>query len=173
MSSGFRSALLAFVAVAFGVATIDRFYLDAPPSGAGVLMTSAHAQDNTEGRPVKKLSMAQGPIGPVPGPLRSAKAIVRNPYAHQPEALRTGRQLFVAYNCSGCHGGHAGGGMGPSLRDAAWIYGSKPAEIFNSIASGRANGMPAWGAYLPPESIWQLVTYIEALRTPEEPEPPQ
>ena len=36
--------------------------------------------------------------------------------------------------------------MGPSLRDADWIYGSSPANIYSSISEGRAKGMPAWGA---------------------------
>jgi len=84
-----------------------------------------------------------------------------------------GRQLFVRFNCSGCHGGRAGGGMGPSLRDVDWIYGNTPAQIFSSVAEGRAHGMPAWGTQLPDDQIWKLVTYIDSLRTPMEPEAPQ
>jgi len=76
-------------------------------------------------------------------------------------------------NCSGCHGGHAGGGMGPSLRDVDWIYGSGDADIFNSIAQGRANGMPAWATRIPEQSIWMLVAYVKSLRTPREPDPPR
>ena len=55
-----------------------------------------------------------------------------------------GRQLFVRFNCSGCHGGRAGGGMGPSLRDVDWIYGNNDAQLFSSITEGRAHGMPSW-----------------------------
>ena len=55
-------------------------------------------------------------------------------------AIAEGRQLFVQMNCSGCHGGRAGGGMGPSLRDVDWIYGDTDAQIFDSIAEGRAHG---------------------------------
>lgn len=112
------------------------------------------------------------PVGPIPGP-RRAHAAAENPYAGDGSALQSGRKLFVAFNCAGCHGGHAGGGMGPSLRDEDWIYGSEAADIFDSIAEGRAHGMPAWGTLLPPQYIWQLVSYIQALRTPQEPEPPQ
>src|SRR5579863_392912 len=83
-------------------------------------------------------------VGPIPGPPMQA-AERTNPYDQNPVAWKEGRQLFVQYNCSGCHGGHAGGGMGPSLRDPVWIYGSSDAHIFDSIAQGRANGMPAWG----------------------------
>jgi len=87
--------------------------------------------------------------------------------------LQEGRRLFRQYNCEGCHGGHAGGGMGPSLRDEIWLYGNTPGKIFNSIAEGRAHGMPAWGTRLPDRDIWALTAYIQSLRTREEPEPPK
>jgi cytochrome c oxidase cbb3-type subunit III len=113
-------------------------------------------------------------VGPIPGPRASnAREPASNPYEGNADARQQGRRSFVAFNCSGCHGGHAGGGMGPSLRDLDWIYGGKPTEIYNSIADGRAHGMPAWGTRLPPQVIWQLVSYIESLRTADEPEPPQ
>jgi Cytochrome C oxidase, cbb3-type, subunit III len=56
-------------------------------------------------------------------------------------------------NCSGCHGEHAGGGMGPSLRDVDWLYGGADAQVFDSIAHGRANGMPSWGTKLDQDQI--------------------
>lgn len=110
-------------------------------------------------------------VGPVPGP-NPPSPPATNPYAGDPAALQAGRELFVAMNCSGCHGGHAGGGMGPSLRDVDWIYGKEDAQIFSSIAQGRAHGMPAWGSRLPEQSIWALVAYIKSLRTPQEPDAP-
>jgi cytochrome c oxidase cbb3-type subunit 3 len=111
-------------------------------------------------------------VGPTPGPDRPMPEIT-NPYAGNASALAEGRRLFVWYNCAGCHGDHAGGGMGPSLRDSTWIYGSGDRHIFASIAEGRANGMPAWGTKLPSEQIWKLVAYVRALRTPDEPSPPR
>lgn len=96
-----------------------------------------------------------------------------NPYANNAAARLQGRQLFVAYNCAGCHGGHAGGGMGPSLRDTVWKYGNSDTQIFATIMEGRPLGMPAWGAKIPEPQIWQLVSYIQSLRTPQEPEPPR
>jgi len=111
-------------------------------------------------------------VGPIPGPARQP-AREDSPYAKDRVALTEGRKLFVAMNCAGCHGGHAGGGMGPSLRDPTWIYGGKAGEIYDSIAAGRAHGMPAWGTMLPREEIWKLVAYIRSLRTPLEPQPPK
>jgi cytochrome c oxidase cbb3-type subunit 3 len=95
-----------------------------------------------------------------------------NPLAGDPVAMQDGRRLFDWYNCSGCHGGNAGGGMGPSLRDKTWIYGDQDAQIFDSIAEGRANGMPSWGTKIPENQIWELVAYIKSMRTPQEPDPP-
>jgi cytochrome c oxidase cbb3-type subunit 3 len=53
--------------------------------------------------------------------------------------------------------------MGPGLTDHYWRYGGHPAEVFNSIAEGRPQGMPAWGTALPPDSIWQIVAYLQSL----------
>lgn len=116
-------------------------------------------------------SAASTPVGPIPGNPQLAHYLT-NPMADDPVALQDGRRLFNWYNCSGCHGGHAGGGMGPSLRDAVWIYGNRDDQIFDSIAQGRANGMPAWGSKIPQLQIWELVAYIKSMRTPQEPDPP-
>jgi cytochrome c oxidase cbb3-type subunit 3 len=111
------------------------------------------------------------PVGPIPGPEKQVN-LAANPYAGDRNAIAEGRRLFNWYNCAGCHGGRAGGGTGPSLRDGAWIYGGSDAHIFNSIAQGRANGMPTWGTKLSEEQIWKLAAYIKSMRTPLEPEPP-
>jgi cytochrome c oxidase cbb3-type subunit 3 len=111
------------------------------------------------------------PIGPIPGPAGDP-ALPRSPYANDAAGLLDGRRAFERYNCDGCHGGHAGGGIGPSLRDQEWIYGNSDAHVFASIAEGRANGMPASGTMLPEQEIWKLVSYIKSLRTNKEPAPP-
>jgi cytochrome c oxidase cbb3-type subunit 3 len=110
-------------------------------------------------------------VGPIPGGAGD-RGESPNPYADNRTATVEGRQLFVRFNCSGCHGGRAGGGMGPSLRDVDWIYGSRDTQIFSSIAEGRAHGMPSWQPRLTPDQIWKLVSYIKALRTRNEPQPP-
>ena len=110
-------------------------------------------------------------VGPVPGP-QTSSTVPANPYAGDRTAMGEGRQLFVRFNCSGCHGGRAGGGMGPSLRDVDWLYGQRDAQIYGSISEGRAHGMPSWQPRLTPDQIWKLVTYIKTLRTRNEPNPP-
>lgn len=142
-----------------------------------ILVAAALAAGGCEGN--TRLLEAQGatpgvmtPVGPVPGPGVAAHGNP-NPYAaSDPIATTEGRRWFNLYNCSGCHGGHAGGGMGPSLRDVDWLYGDTDAQIFDSIAEGRAHGMPAWGTKLPEDHIWKLVAYIRSLRTDNEPDKP-
>jgi cytochrome c oxidase cbb3-type subunit 3 len=169
MSSGSKGALLTLAVVAAGATAMDYHYLR---GDASVPIAIAEAQDPATAPP-GALSVPLGPVGPVPGPARALQREAKNPYADDPQARAEGRRMFVAFNCSGCHGGRAGGGMGPSLRDETSIYGSRPADIFDSIAAGRGHGMPAWGTMLPPAQIWQLVSYIQSLRTPQEPDAPQ
>jgi cytochrome c oxidase cbb3-type subunit 3 len=111
-------------------------------------------------------------VGPPPGPEEEPE-FMPNPFHGDRGAAGEGRQLFVRFNCSGCHGEHGGGGMGPSLRDIDWLYGHADAQVYSSIAQGRSNGMPTWGRRLSQEQIWRLVTYIKSLRTNNEPDPPK
>jgi cytochrome c oxidase cbb3-type subunit III len=46
--------------------------------------------------------------------------------------------------------------------DGDWIYGGSEAQIFDSIVSGRANGMPAFGDKLTIEQTWHIVGYVRA-----------
>jgi cytochrome c oxidase cbb3-type subunit 3 len=77
-------------------------------------------------------------------------------------SMSEGKRLFAAFNCVGCHG-HGGGGMGPALMDTKWIYGNSPEEIFQSIALGRANGMPAFKDRIPEYMVWEMVAYVRSM----------
>ena len=112
------------------------------------------------------------PVGPLPGPVIDQIDGPANPFERNSDSLGAGRRFFVSYNCSGCHGDHGGGGMGPSLRDHTWIYGASHAHIANSIAQGRAFGMPAWRKMLTDAQIWQITAYLKSMRTDREPQPP-
>lgn len=86
-----------------------------------------------------------------------------NPYHDDESAVREGRQFYNRYNCVGCHAPKGGGGMGPPLSDAEWIYGDDATSVFQSIMHGRPNGMPAWAGSIPPDEIWKIVTYVKSL----------
>ena len=110
-------------------------------------------------------------VGPIPGDIMVVHA-ERDLYLQDRVALQEGRRLFGWYNCSGCHGDHGGGGMGPSLRDATWIYGDRSDQILNTLVYGRSKGMPAWGDKIPADQMWKVIAYVKSLNTPLEPEPP-
>jgi cytochrome c oxidase cbb3-type subunit III len=86
-------------------------------------------------------------------------------YYNNADAVNNGKRLFSLYNCSGCHSA-GGGGMGPSLMDDEWIYGSRLEQIHQTLVEGRPNGMPAWGGKVPDEQLWQLATYVRSLSLP-------
>jgi cytochrome c oxidase cbb3-type subunit 3 len=96
-----------------------------------------------------------------PGGTQSRGDIV-NPYEGNAYAISEGQRLFNWYNCSGCHA-NGGGGIGPPLIKTEWIYGGEAANLFDTIAKGRPNGMPTWGGRIPEYQIWQIVTYVRSL----------
>ena len=83
-------------------------------------------------------------------------------YEHNAYAVSTGKRLFTWYNCSGCHA-NGGGNSGPALIDDVWIYGGDAGSIYQTIAFGRPNGMPAFAGRIPQDQIWQLAAYVRSL----------
>ena len=73
-----------------------------------------------------------------------------------------GKRLFVQYNCSGCHF-NGGGGIGPALMDAQWIYGDQPQNIYATIIEGRPNGMPSFRQKIPDAQVWQITAYVRSM----------
>ena len=97
-----------------------------------------------------------------PGPKLLAAGSLNNPYEGNAYAVSEGQRLYAQYNCAGCHF-HGGGGIGPPLMDAEWIYGSTPSNIYTSIVEGRPNGMPSFGGHIPDNQVWEIVAYVRAL----------
>jgi cytochrome c oxidase cbb3-type subunit III len=87
---------------------------------------------------------------------------MKNPYGESAYDVNEGKRLFDWYNCSGCHF-HGGGGIGPPLMDADWLYGDAPQNIYASIVEGRPNGMPSFANKIPQYQVWQLVAYVRSL----------
>jgi cytochrome c oxidase cbb3-type subunit III len=111
-----------------------------------------------------------------PGPQPASRFIEsRNPFEGDRQALRDGERYYVWYNCNGCHGILGGGGIGPPLRAEQFIYGNDAASIYQSIAQGRPQGMPAFGGITSEDMIWKMVAYIQALSRGEDvgPQPMQ
>jgi cytochrome c oxidase cbb3-type subunit III len=93
---------------------------------------------------------------------RTASAADASPYQENAWGIAEGKRLYENFNCVGCHA-HGGGGMGPALMDAAWIYGSEPPRIFQTIVDGRPNGMPSFRDRIVEPQVWQLVAYVRSL----------
>jgi cytochrome c oxidase cbb3-type subunit III len=88
-------------------------------------------------------------------------AKIENPFDGNVHALQEGRQLYLWFNCAGCHGAIGGGAIGPPLRDKDWIYGSDSLHIYRSIVEGRPNGMPAYRG-VPEDSLWKIVAFVRS-----------
>lgn len=137
--------------------------------GAALCLLGCEARDPDGGANDASPAPAAASTAPprIPGsaliPGGSAPAVaVANPYGSSPDAIRDGARLFDWYNCSGCHAG-GGGGMGPPLMDRTWIYGSRPANLFDVIVEGRPGGMPAFGGRIPEDQIWKIVAYVTSM----------
>ncbi len=80
--------------------------------------------------------------------------------ARDPDALTTGRRLYLNY-CSTCHGSDAGGATGfPSLINGVWQWGGTPSAIRTSIAQGRQANMPGFGASLGADGVEEVAHYV-------------
>jgi len=76
-----------------------------------------------------------------------------------------GRAIFVRDNCSSCHGGRAGGGFGPNLRDDR----PNDDEVRDAVLNGTPTGMPSYRGLLGQRDIEHLIEYFDTLRDDDEP----
>lgn len=139
-----RRTLFAVLACGALLAACDRGA--EPPAGPGPVQEATGK--------VQMPSIQPGAPSPAPE--------VKNPFAGDARAIADGERLYNQFGCAGCHAG-GGGGMGPPLIDAEWIYGSAPANLFASIIEGRPQGMPSFRDRITPEDAWRLVSYLRAL----------
>jgi len=75
-----------------------------------------------------------------------------------------GRAFFLRENCYGCHGGRAGGGMCPNLRDDRPDFD----DVREVVREGTPTGMPSFPE-LSDQNIRDIAAYFKSLRTPAEP----
>ena len=124
---------------------------------AGVMLLLAGASCRREER------RFSGPAARLARPVHAAQQPSGAPVAAFVDnawSVSEGQRLYGWFNCAGCHSLAGGGGMGPPLRDAEWLYGGTPEAIHRSIVEGRPNGMPAFGTRVPDYQVWQLVAYV-------------
>lgn len=131
-----------------------------------LLVTACERRAGERALPATTAQPSHVPQTPLVAGSRAVRADIPNPFAGSAESLAEGKRLYGWFNCAGCHF-EGGGGIGPAFMDGDWIYGGAPAQIFDSIASGRANGMPVYGDKLTTEQIWHLAHYVRAFDTTE------
>jgi cytochrome c oxidase cbb3-type subunit 3 len=97
-----------------------------------------------------------------PGETESPAGNGPGPFENNAYAVSEGQKLYEQFNCVGCHA-HGGGGIGPPLMDANWIYGGQPRNIHQSIVEGRPDGMPSFRGRIPDYQVWEIVAYVRSL----------
>lgn len=84
---------------------------------------------------------------------------------HEAGLASLGKATFDT-SCAVCHGADGKGNRAlgaPNLTDNIWLYGNSYASIYETIANGRQNKMPAWKDILGPERIHLLSAYVWSL----------
>jgi cytochrome c oxidase cbb3-type subunit 2 len=111
-----------------------------------------------------------------PRPAGGMDLAATNPFGDSPQAIAAGQALYLA-SCSACHGDEGHGGIGPSLVDGKFLgqpgYGTD-GQYFAIISAGSDakkaigrpgladGGMESFGAQIPPDGIWRIVSFIRA-----------
>jgi cytochrome c oxidase cbb3-type subunit 3 len=121
---------------------------------------SAEIQNATGGETAVRRSTNQPGVA-LGGPVKLAAKNI-SMYDDNAFAVNEGKRLYHWYNCSGCHA-NGGGSIGPALMDSQWVYGSDPQSIFNTIMTGRPNGMPSFGGHIPEDQVWKIVAYVRSM----------
>ena len=79
-----------------------------------------------------------------------------------PEDLAAGKSLFET-NCVTCHNPKGEGNIGPNLTDKSWIYGFDIKDVFKTVKTGTANGMPEHSSKFNPIQIQQVASFVLSL----------
>ncbi|MFK8037180.1 MAG: cbb3-type cytochrome c oxidase N-terminal domain-containing protein [Crocinitomicaceae bacterium] len=79
-----------------------------------------------------------------------------------PGDLAKGKKVYET-NCVACHMANGGGGIGPNLTDANWIYGGDIKGVFHTVSEGAKNGMAAWKDLLGADKIEAVSSYVLSL----------
>jgi mono/diheme cytochrome c family protein len=105
---------------------------------------------------------------------------LKNPYSDADQAVvESGREVYLRYGCSGCHGGTGGGGICPPLTNDTWVYGGDDDTLFRLVAYGsealQSKGyarkgtenvvgtMPPMGQVLQTDDeLWRILAFVRA-----------
>ena len=80
------------------------------------------------------------------------------------KVINEGARLFGQTCTHYCHGKDGGVSRAPQLRGRKL----DPGYVYARITKGTPNGMPAFGAAMPDETIWKLVAYVVSISKAED-----
>ncbi|MBI1398389.1 MAG: hypothetical protein GC151_20635 [Betaproteobacteria bacterium] len=78
-------------------------------------------------------------------------------------AAGEGRRAYLKYNCYGCHGNGATGGMGPSLANG------EADDVSEAVLQGEEGGMPSFRNIITTTEIGNISAYLRSIGSPDEP----
>lgn len=133
-----------------------------PVVGEDALQNSSSQDSSSEDTaPAETKALAVPIVGEVSA--AGLKAMDKNPYTGNPEAIAEGKGYYTMLNCYGCHGMRGGGGMGPSISDAKWNVGNgTDADVMQQLMKGRGK-MPSYEDSIDPEQAWKIIAYVRSL----------
>lgn len=86
----------------------------------------------------------------------------KNPFAHNPQAIAAGHQLFLG-NCAKCHAADANGRPNrPSLRTERIRHATDGELAWMLLHGNPYKGMPQWSS-LSDDQRWQIIAYLRTL----------
>ena len=74
-----------------------------------------------------------------------------------------GRRAFLKYNCYGCHGQNAAGGMGPDIRR------KDRDDVKDAVEDGMDGGMRSFQGIVTETEVSNIAAYLRSIGTPKEP----
>ena len=87
-------------------------------------------------------SAADETMTPLQRVASTPKGGLKSPYTDVASVAEEGHKIYVAHDCSSCHGGGGGGGMAAPLTNEVWIYGSTDDTLFRLITLGTGSLSP-------------------------------
>lgn len=87
-----------------------------------------------------------------------------NPYNKDDAAIKDGESVYSTA-CSGCHGHHAEGKLGPGLADDYWTYrqAAKDPGLFSAIYGGLSGSMGAQRNRMTQDQILRVMAWLRSI----------
>ena len=102
----------------------------------GLLFSSVGFSGPADSPPQAAPAAVGTPVSPAERVASAPRGTLKNPYTGQEDKIAQGKELFMSYSCSGCHGGTGGGGMCPPINGEVWFYGIDDDVLFRLITLG-------------------------------------